>query len=177
MINTEKLSFALGMVAGFVLVFLVCLLIYLYRKKKGKSTNDYDERQKAIKGVAYKYSFFTVIAYYIANGLFCKLFGDWLDTMSMNFVGICLGVVVFAGYSIIKDAYVSLSGNLSRYIIVFLVVSAINFACFFGNMITKGDDETFFMNLVCGVTFLIVSVIAIIKIIIDKKAEKREIEE
>lgn len=97
--------------------------------------------------------------------------------MSMNFVGICLGVVVFAGYSIIKDAYVSLSGNLSRYIIVFLVVSAINFACFFGNIITKGDDETFFMNLVCGVTFLIVSVIAIIKIIIDKKAEKREIEE
>ena len=38
-------------------------------------------------------------------------------------------------------------------------------------------DETFFMNLVCGVTFLIVSVIAIMKIIIDKKAEKREIEE
>ena len=84
---------------------------------------------------------------------------------------------MFAGYSIIKDAYVSLSGNLSRYIIIFLVVSAINFACFFGNIITKGDDETFFMNLVCGVTFLIVSVIAIIKIIIDKKAEKREIEE
>ena len=162
MINTEKLFYALGMVAGFVLVFLVCLLIYLYRKKKG---------------VAYKYSFFTVIAYYIANGLFCKLFGDWLDTMSMNFVGICLGVVVFAGYSIIKDAYVSLSGNLSRYIIVFLVVSAINFACFFGNIITKGDDETFFMNLVCGVTFLIVSVIAIMKIIIDKKAERKEIEE
>ena len=48
MINTEKLFYALGMVAGFVLVFLVCLLIYLYRKKKGKSINDYDERQKAI---------------------------------------------------------------------------------------------------------------------------------
>lgn len=178
MINTEKLFYSLGMVAGFVLVFLVCLFAHLlYRKKKGKSTNDYDERQKAIQGVAYKYSFFTVIAYYIANGLFCKLFGDWLDTMSMNFVGICLGLVVFAGYSIIKDAYVSLSGNLSRYIIVFLVVSAINFAGFFGNIITKGDDETFSVNLVCGVTLLIVSVIAIIKIIIDKKAEKREIEE
>ena len=95
MINTEKLFYALGMVASFVLVFLVCLFAHLYRKKKGKPTNNYDERQKAIKGVAYKYSFFTVIAYYIANGLFCKLFGDWLDTMSMNFVGICLGVVVF----------------------------------------------------------------------------------
>ena len=40
MINTEKLSFALGMVAGFVLVFLVLLFAHLYRKKKGKPTNN-----------------------------------------------------------------------------------------------------------------------------------------
>ncbi len=177
MINTEKLFYALGIIAGFVLVFLVCLFAHLYRKKKGKPTNDYDERQKAIQGVAYKYSFFTVIAYYVANGLFCNFFGNWLDTMSMNFVGICLGVVVFAGYAIVKDAYVSLSGNLTKYVIIFLAVSVINFVCYFGNTVSGDSDETFFINLVCGITFLIVTIIAVIKIIIDKKADKKEIEE
>lgn len=177
MINTQKLFYALGIVTGFVVVFLVCLFAHLYRKKKGKPTNDYDERQKAIQGVAYKYSFFAVIAYYVANGLFCNFFGNWLDTMSMNFVGICLGVAVFVIYAIVKDAYVSLSGNLSKYVIIFLAVSVINLVCYFGNTVSGDGDEAFIMNLVCGITFLIVSVIAIIKIIIDKKVEKKEIEE
>lgn len=46
MINIQNLFYAFGIiiVTGFAVVFLVCLLIYLYRKKKGESTNDYDEK-------------------------------------------------------------------------------------------------------------------------------------
>lgn len=169
--NTEKLVYALCFIVGFALIFLIAFLVRRIRTNNGKSM-EYDERQKAIQGVAYKYSFFTVVAYFLANGFYCYLFGDWLDSMAMNFIGICLGVVVFSGYSIVKDAYIAMSSNLSKYAGLFFLVSLFSFAGYFGNMYLGDGDNSMTMNLICGITFLIITIVSLIKMAMDKKAEK-----
>lgn len=178
MINTEKLSFALGMVAGFVLVFLVCLLIYLYRKKKGKLTNNYDERQKAIQGVAYEIAFFVLVGYNFVNGFICMFTKLWADVFIMNFVGICLALVVFVGYSVWKDAYITMSSKLSIWSVFFFVIGLLNTVMYFVCGVDEtNEDFSSFINLIIGITFFIISIICFAKMFYDKVMEKREIEE
>ena len=166
-------SFIIGFCVGILVVAIVCIIL-----SKKNCRNKYDERQKAIQGVAYKFGFLAMVAYFIANGIVCMLLDDWLPTFIMNFIGICFGIVCYAGYAIFKDAYISLNAKPLRFLIYLALVSAFNYLVFFVNSQTnKGTPEIYLTNLICAILLTTVCAMIIIKIIIDKSREKKELVE
>lgn len=177
---SENIYFPIGFCVGSVVVVIVLNIIKAIRKKKnnGVVPTEYDERQKAIRGVAYQYAFFTLLAYFLGNGFVCILFDDWASTLEMNFVGVCISLIVFVGYAVCKDAYVSLQSKLSYYTVIFFIVGLINIAIYVMNIITEepGENQFLYVNLECGVTFVVIAIIAFVKIMYDKQMTKKEFE-
>ncbi|MCH5202621.1 MAG: hypothetical protein J1F17_05380 [Oscillospiraceae bacterium] len=171
-----ELSYVIGLLAGLILVVLLSVLFYIFRKNKQKKK--YDERQKAIQGVAYKLGFFTLLGYFLINGCICEILKkSWGSPMEMNFIGVCLSLVVFVGYSVIKDAYVSINQKEKSYIISFAVVAILNIFCYFINSSVSAEITNIYnMNLICGITFALLTVIVIVKNIVDRIKSKKEYE-
>lgn len=172
----DSFSFTLGMVTGIFFVFLVCLIIYKRRKKMGKTT-EYDERQKAIQGKAYKIGFFVTMFSLIANGILCLDTKPWASVIDMNFTGIALGIFAFATYAIWKDAYVALDGKLSRYTWLFAVVGVLNIAVYVINHTLYESDDGLITNVIAGGLFLALSLVAVVKLIYDRVQSKKELDE
>ena len=168
-----SLFYIAGFCVGILVVSVICLII-----RKKECNGKYDERQKAIQGVAYKFGFFAICAYLIINSFICMEIGEWLPMLDMNFIGLCFGIVCYAGYSIFNDAYISLNSKPLKFILFMSFVAVINYACFFINYMT-GDTsyETYLLNLVCAVLLTVVCIMLIIKVIIDKHNEKKELVE
>lgn len=165
-------------IAGFMLGLLIVLIVFSIARKKLVGCSKYDERQKAIQGVAYKVGFFAMFAYLIINGFVCMEIGNWLPVFDMNFIGIGVGVVCYAGYAIFKDAYISLNTKPLRFLLFLAFVSVINYICFFANFgISSDTPEIYLTNLICAFLLTAVCVMLIIKIIIDKVNAKKELVE
>lgn len=169
-----ELSYFLGVIVG----FLVVAMFFFIARKLLRGVGKYDERQKAIQGVAYKVGFFAMFAYFLINGFICMEIGNWLPVFEMNFIGICFGVLCYAGYAIFKDAYISLNAKPLRYMLFIAIVSVINYVCYFANTIVNSDTpEIYITNLICAILLTAVCVMLIIKIIIDKANAKKELVE
>lgn len=165
-------AFYIGLIVGILIVAIVSL-ISIKRKCRGQ----YDERQKAIQGVAYKFGFFAMFAYFILNGFICMEIGEWLPIIDMNFIGLCFGIVCFAGYAIFNDAYLSLNSKPFKFSLFISFVAIINYVCFFINVMDGDTPEAFLLNLICAVFLTVICFMIIIKVIIDKHNEKKELVE
>lgn len=165
-------SYYIGFIIGILIAAMVIIISRIAFKRKCRS--QYDERQKAIQGVAYKFGFFAICAYLIVNGLICMEIGEWLPMIDMNFIGLCFGVVCFAGYAIFNDAYFALNSKPLKFLLLLSSVAIINYVCFFINFIDGDSPETFLVNLICAVLLTIICIMIIIKVIIDKINEKKE---
>lgn len=68
----------------------------------------FDERQIAAQGAAYKTAFWTMLAYYLLYAIVCGA-GElvWCDQFLGMFLGVIVGVTVFALICIFRDAYFS----------------------------------------------------------------------
>lgn len=168
-----SIAFYVGFCVGILVVAIICLIL-VNKKCKGQ----YDERQKAIQGIAYKFGFFAMFAYYLINGFVCSEIGNWLPVFDMNFIGIGVGVVCYAGYAIFKDAYISLNTKPLRFLLFLAFISVINYICFFANFKVNSDTlEVYLTNLICAFLLTAVCIMLIIKVIIDKCNEKKELVE
>ncbi len=177
-INSTYLA---GFIAGLLLVAVFMIIAIIIKRKKGMNKK-YDERQKAIQGVAYKIGFLTCIGYFIVNGIFCDIiYKPWGSITDMNFVGVCLGIIAMAGYSIMKNAYISIGEKEKSYLFLFIIVAIINIMCFFINSGMLFDDKpqenVYSLNLYCGITFFILSAVLGVKMIMDRVNSKKEMEE
>lgn len=176
-----NITYLAGFIAGLLFVAVFMTIAILIKRKKGINKK-YDERQKAIQGVAYKIGFLTCIGYFIANGLFCDIiYKPWGSITDMNFAGVCLGIIAMASYSIVKNAYISIGEKEKSYLFLFIIVAIINIMCFFINSGMLFDDNplenVYSLNLICGITFFILSVVLGTKMIMDKVNSKKEMEE
>lgn len=161
---------------GFGIGILVVAIVSLILSKK-KCCEQYDERQKAIQGVAYKFGFFAICAYLIINSFICSEIGEWLPMLDMNFIGLCFGVVCYAGYAIFNDAYISLNSKPLKFILLMSFIAVINYVCFFINFMKGDTSEIYMLNLICAALLTAVCIMLIIKVIIDKCNEKKELVE
>lgn len=168
---------SLSYIAGFTVGILIVLAVFLIARKKLVGCSKYDERQKAIQGVAYKVGFFAMFAYFIINGFICMEIGEWLPIIDMNFIGLCFGIVCFAGYAIFNDAYLSLNSKPFKFSLFISFVAIINYVCFFINVMDGDTPEAFLLNLICAVFLTVICFMIIIKVIIDKHNEKKELVE
>lgn len=176
MMNTASL---LGFVFGIV---VACLVVWLVMRKfntDGKTRTEYDERQKATRGVAYKYGFYSFVAYMIVL-IFLDCIGVTIpapDSVKC-FTGIAIGVMVLCWYCIMHDAYWGLNNNVNLYVKFIIAASAINLIFGIieiarGNMMVGGVLQNSFINLEAGILLALVGIVLIVKNIRDRKEEAR----
>lgn len=96
--------------AVFVVLYLALSAAVIYlaaRRRTGKEKKQiFDERQVAAQGSAYKAAFWTMLCYYM---LYAIVSGAaeivWCDPFLGAFLGVIIGVTVFAIICIFRDAY------------------------------------------------------------------------
>ena len=113
-----KWSYVAGFVVGILLVVLIKFL-FDRRKTEQKKGCDYDERQRLARGEAFKYGFFTLLAWMVFTSAICEDgMPQWCSLLVLNMTGVGLALLVFGCYCIAKDAYMSLREKpLSMYIV------------------------------------------------------------
>lgn len=169
----KSLSYALGVIAGILLVFLVYGILTVVAKRRGKCANaQFDERQVVARGRAYRYAFFTVLFYLLAWGLF-ELAADvrlW-DTYTGCFLGVFLSVTVFAVMAILNDAYFAVNEKPAIYLGIFALVTVLNLGIGAWNLATGGAPIVehgmltyHSVNLLVGGMFLVILIVAAIRV-------------
>jgi len=177
-----NLAYTLGFVAGIASVAVIIAIIsFLYKKKYGRKRKEYDERQEALRGKAYKYAYFTLIAYLLADGVITKGFEiRWAETITESYLGIMISVLVFAIICIKNDAYFSLTEKPGTYLVLFLVLGFVNIGVcvmryiMHGSLITDGMLNQYAMNLFSGIMFLILAAAMAVKMFNERQLEKRD---
>ena len=173
MFNSARI---IGVTTGIIVGLIVALVTFRYVHRNKKLTTEYDEMQKQIRGEGYKYAFYTVI---ILEAIFCVLtMGMELpaEQYVIHFFAIFVGVTVQASYCIWKGAYVGQNTNLPRYIIFMAMVSVLNLFSAFqawrsGELIVDGKFQAPAINLLCGLMFAVIGIVAIVKKVTDREEE------
>ncbi len=178
-----NIFWAAGFVVGFLVVIVLSLLLGSIFKKKKQDKSErtqYDERQIAARGKAYKTALFTTFGYFIIAALIDVLGIKWAEISIVLFIGLFLSVGVFVVTALFSDAYFIDSQKNIGYPIIALLISLINGGISVMNimdgesLITNGMLNIDSLNAVVCVSLFVVSVLMFIKIIIDKKAVENE---
>ncbi len=177
-----NLAYSLGFIAGIATVAVVASIIaIIYKKKYGRKKNDYDERQEALRGKAYKAAFFTLIIYMVANGVISKGLGIiWAEAMTEALIGVFLSVTVFVVICIKDDAYLSMSDKPATYLALFSIIGFVNIgiSTFFfvrnESFLTDGILNEKAVNLSAGIVFIILAIAIAAKMLHDRQIEKRD---
>ena len=167
-----SLSFAIGFVVGLILVAVVCVIVQSKNKKC-----EYDERQIAMRGLAYKAGFITFIlceAVVFIIEVFKSEALVLFEPGVLSFFIILFSLLVFILVAIFKDAYFSPNKPMSkRWYIVMILLGIISLLRGFT------ADEIWYMvfNFGAGGFVMIVMIAIAIKMLISKKTEAEEDEE
>ena len=162
---------------GFVVGIIIAFLCLAKLNNDGKSKTKYDERQKAVRGDAYRYAFFaTIISCFVVMLLstvdgILNIFGN-----EVYCIPIFIGLIVQISYAIFNDGYVGLNTNMKRFIIFMILITLVNILVpvrfmVEGEFIKDGVIQTGFANLLCAGLFIILIIELLIKKLIDKRGE------
>ncbi|MCC8076635.1 MAG: hypothetical protein LIO95_12000 [Clostridiales bacterium] len=166
-----NLYHALGFAAGIAVTLLVFLLFRRLWLGKWRVRSEYDERQKAAQGVAYRNAFWTVVGYMLLGWLL-NLFGVELSASpSFLFAGVVLGILVYAVSCILLDAYMGLNDNPRRWVAVTAVIAAVNLVCALFN---THNASAWTANLLCGLLLVAVLIAFGVRALLRPNREEDE---
>ena len=158
----------LGILTGVLVGLLIAVILMKITKTNGNSRNEYDERQTAARGQAYKYGFF---AFMIGDAVYAVLSTGFerLPLCAASAMGliIILSVLVQISYCIWHDAYFSLNENQQRLKIIFALTGLVNLALSIrsicaGEMVVDGVLQISSLNLFCvGLFFAFLAELAL----------------
>lgn len=160
MMNSE---YVWGFLVGAALVLILFAVVWKVSGSKSMK-GDFDERQMLIRGIGYKYGFFTSLIM-MAAYLFLSIFFDDLPVYPGEVMmgTIIVSVVVYALYLIRKDAFFGIRYQSKGYIILLIVVVAANllgagYRLFDGEWVDASGhiDFGFFSNSMCVLGFGII---------------------
>jgi hypothetical protein len=182
--ENQYMFYLVAMISLMLIGALIMVIIVNAARTGDPDREKYDERQLIYQGKAYKYAFYTLLIY---SGLILAAFiaGDAagtyklpIDNSILILVGIMLSVLVFAIYSILKDAYFRMNENKKFLLGVFWVLAAVNLGLGIFHVI-NGDIATGGIitfegagSLLLGVTMLAVASVATYKRIQDKRGDE-----
>lgn len=167
--------YAYGILIGVLVGVILSLFLIRGFNKNHSMRTEYDEMQKRVRGDAYMYGFYAMIAFE-ALIAFVELFITIpADPLVIHFMAVLTGVSVQASYSIWNDAYIGLNTNTNRFVISMVLIGLLNLlvalmAWFDGRMMVNGILQPQFCNFMICVVFLGLGLIALIK----KSANKEE---
>ena len=163
-----SIAFGIGAISGVLAVMVVVLI----KKKINPKKNEYDERQVAARGTAFRAGFVTFVICELSVFIAELVLNKPLLFIAPGFLSIIIVLVstlVFVEVSIFKDAYFTPDKPFSkRWFILMLFFGLLAIAQFIH------QDEAWYkyMNLACGIFILSIMASIIIKLLISKKAEK-----
>ena len=169
--NPRSAGLAIGLFVGLI----ICVVIFKYWNKDGKIKTQYDEMQELVRGRAYKYAFWTLVAY---EAIMCILsgfsFNLHADMFIMHFSGIIIAALVHASYSVWNDAYMGLNTNAKRFTVCMILIGLVNLlsgiaAIAGGSLVIDGVLQAPFTNLLCAFVFIVIGVEIAVKDRIDKR--------
>ena len=165
------MSFSLLALIIFLIIYaIIAVTVYSARKTK------YDERQKYMQSIAYKYGFFALILAILGNGLVeYYTESSWGTPLAESFVIICIGLIVFFAICVFKDAYFSYSEtpvkNIVQSIFLFTLIGGINLYTGIMNqqeIISQHSPVKFNnINLLSGILLLLADAIVITRAIME----------
>ena len=165
---------SMGFIIGLMIAAIVLVAIFKYANKDGKVRTQYDERQKAVRGKAYKYAFHAeIFAQVVIMCLFMSGVELPIENYALLFVGIIFGCMVLATYCIWNDVYWGLNNDHKRYQIVFAVALVLNILPLIGGikggtLLENGKLGMPVLNIVVIIMMAVVYIELLIKKIKDK---------
>lgn len=160
-------SFTISMVLFAIIAIIVAIIIVVAKPKYSKK---FTEEQRNNQCTGYKIGFFTMIGYFVINGLYCASYGNWFDVISMNAIGVFIGFVCFGTYAIFKNAFVSNDEKYSSRLWTMFILTLVFASIVFANKNDDGSLSEFSIALLIGVAGMgIICVELAVKMLIDKR--------
>ena len=167
-------AYIMGVVVGVAVVIIIALVVYKVSGNPWKGY--YDERQELIRGRGYKYACFTLLIL-MAVDMLIEVTG-FIDKLpvaneAIMFIFIITGVLVYAIYSIMHDAYLGIGQNGKSYTVMILFIVVVNLLA--AVMSIRSDDVFEGGKFSTGVCMQLVSVVAFAAVLIAMWARKAQI--
>lgn len=160
------LGICCGMIIGLVLVAL------LFKRKVLDMT--FDERQDGVRGMAYKYAFFTLMIAAWIYGITDLILGRWCDVLVG--ISLCVGVsiAVFAVICIVKDAYLGLKERPRAVMTLFTLVTVFNLGVggaylASGQLVEDGVLTFRAVNPILGAVTLVILIVYLVNVAAERK--------
>ncbi|MBR5765329.1 MAG: hypothetical protein IKX95_00970 [Lachnospiraceae bacterium] len=169
---------ALGFVTGLMIAVILLVFIFKYVNKDHKLKTEYDERQKAVRGKAYKYAFYTELAAQaVVMWLLMAEIELPIENYALLFTAMMVGCTVLAVYCVWNDVYWGLNSNRKRYngiLIAAVILNALPVVAnaMAGTLTENGKIGMPLLNIVVLVMMAIIFVEFLIKKGWDEKADE-----
>ena len=175
--NIAKFAgFAIGLGISVLLIFV----IFRRLNTDGSTRTEYDERQKAVRGVGYMYGFYTAVAFFVVMMALdlLEITIPAVDSV-LYFTGLVVAGAVVTAYSILHDAYWGMNNNIQFYTRFFIGIGGFNlvygiWSIVSGSMIENGVLQLPFINLEAGLFIAGIGVLLLVKRGMDQKEEAGE---
>lgn len=157
-----------GIITGLVVGLVAIVIVAVISKIKNKEIKcKYDERQELVRGKGFKYAFFTLLVYDVIYGLVCELgISMSIDAFTGNVIGILIGTMVYAVYTIMNDGYFAINRNPKKVVSSLLVIGLANLTIGLTQYSGHVDVEGYtpgLINVACAVAFMVIGVVLLIK--------------
>lgn len=167
-----------GVAVGLLVGLVIAVIIFKVANTNHKAQTEYDERQKEIRGRAYMYAFYTMVAFECV--IMVLDFGEInypFESYLLHFASILAGCIVLCCYSIWHDVYWGLNNDPRKYSLVFIVTTLLNLipiigAIKTGTMMENGKFGMPFLNILVMIMLAAVGIVFLIKHIADGRREE-----
>lgn len=157
-----------------LMVFAIIFVVILLAVRNKNKSNEYDERQKQVKGVAARIAFAFMVIWTIAALFADDNWGDKFNSLVLFAGGVFIGIIIYMTYCVFKDGYFPIGTSPTRFIVISAVIGIVNMIGAVRmipefNIWKDAVLESGFINLCCGVTFIYFTAILLVKSYLDKK--------
>lgn len=158
-----------GVLVGIGSAAVVIAVMAAVRKKQGRPKPEYDERQMAARGVAYRWAFLTLMLSLAVNTGVEAIWGPWAKPGVSAWMLIFLSIGVFIVACVRKDAYFAVAQNPKASLwlfgaVVVLQIPNIIITLRSGGFVEDGLLTWDALSPASGALFLVLTVCAIVRL-------------
>ena len=175
--------FVIGTFVGIIVALAALLIRYAMGKK-----DQYDERQTAARGKAYRAGMISVMIYLWIYLMIEAMGVRWHDGLFGPALGVVVGVFAFGLTAVLKDAYISLNETPKGALTFFFLVGAANLLIGFsrvrtakrivipGSEPTEGIVTFDAISIVLGAALLLLGAVTVARLLYLRRSQKEDAE-